>query len=335
MKNKHIIFILFLFQFSFSQTPGKIEYAPVGAKWVYELGYNYPYDWYLYGYKGFIEYTVEKDTSILILNQNVVCKKIIVSNYNFNWNNSIFYEYLPYTCFGKYTLTFKRNDTLFWLVNSNDKSNKFYPVLSHYNQLGSNKNFWYFTSLCWNSQYFNFPFSISATPYSPNEYLPLLDIDTLLVLNDTLRKYKFNLPGFPDNNAYYYLENIGFLTAGLIPYSTEKFIDNNVSVFGLRCYYDPVNGWINFNMNDCYYIKPGSIDIKEYSKEEFGFYYSNNKIYFHQSKFSFPLKISIYDLLGRKFFETTIENAQPLDLNLNSGAYIMETNRKILKFIIE
>lgn len=334
-KIKYSLFLLFHYTaVLISQTPGKIEYAPVGAKWVYELGYNYPYDWYLYGYRGYIEYSVQKDTHVMVGNQNILCKKIIVSDYMFNWNNSIFYEYLPFTCYGKYTLTFKRNDTIFWMVNSNDKSNKFYPIVVHYNQTGPLSNFWYFTSLCWYSQYFNQPFSISTLPYNTNDYVPLQDIDTIFVFNDTIRKYKYHSPYL--NYPITYLENIGFLGDGLIPLgSTEKFIDNTISVYNLRCYYDPVNGWINFIMGNCYHTKPGTINVPENLIKSTGFYYSNKKIYFRNGMFPVPSELKIYDVFGKKIFDSPIENSEPVELNLNSGIYLIEINRKILKFMVE
>ncbi len=324
----------------FSQTPGKIEYAPVGAKWVYELRYIYPTPAFFNGYKGYIEYTVQKDTNVTVGNQNIVCKKIIVSSFKFNSNNPIFYEYLPYTCYNNYTLTFKRNDTIFWLINSGNMVNTFFPVIIHYNQVGPNNKYGVINHpFCIKQYYFNQPVSITYTTqyYYLDRVVPLISIDTMFVLNDTLRVYDYKNLGSGYGYNCTYIENIGFKEdfGGLISGSIEKFVDNTVAVVNLRCYYDPVNGWLNFIAGDCYYTDPGTISAPEYSKDASAFYYFDKKIYFRNRGITFPLKLRIYDMYGKKVHEAMIENPEPVEVHLNGGIYLMEMNNKILKFSVE
>jgi hypothetical protein len=339
MKNKIILFILFLFQFLFSQTPGKIEYAPVGAKWVYELNtIIYPFTNPLQPvlvYDGYIEYSVVKDTTLLIQNQNTYCKKIMVTDFKSDVINAS--NFIPYNCGNrKYFLTFLKNDTVFLqgdLYNSNSPSyyiNVFRPiVILHKDTV--NKGFYLYqagfnagcpTSSVNGIQIPDFPCNLKISK-----------IDTILLLNDTLKKYSF----YGYNNLFY-IENIGFTNLGFVPNSyIGGYPDYSVLPFRLNCYYDPTNGWIHFNYEkNCY--EHNTVSIKDYDKNKIikkVFYDFERKMLYIDTGFEEVIhNVKITDVLGKNIY---------LDKNFNSiihidlvpGVYFIMLNHEIIKFCVK
>jgi hypothetical protein len=312
----------------FSQTPGKIEYAPVGAKWVYEVYFRSTFTNPIEKI-GFVEYLVEKDTFI----QNKNCKKIIVSSFC-DMTESWYRDLIPYNCGNgqsgsgyKYTLTYISNDTVYFFSHFN---NTFVPIFKSGVTTGTNQVcFWGYQSNYQSVPWVYNPCS-SVTPSVIGQGYAKT-ISNVFLFNDTLKKFDIGmLPNPPYYNHpadFVIIEKIGFLISkdGMIPFSTYHNMEQTFEIRNLKCYYDPLNGWIQFDFNrPCYYFGP--VNIREYNLgNNIKYHLSNDKINIELVQNNSPFFVYLYDIHGRlsKKSEFAVKELELDCKDLSRGVYLL------------
>jgi len=317
MRKAVILWVLFLIMTSLKNFAQTLDWAPVGAKWYYEVGDG--------GGVTYVVYKCEKDT---ILN-GISCRKIIIDTSEQKsigkffaaggFANSIAYSGYPNNNRTDIPVafTFQRNDTVFYYHWS---CNQFVPVA--YN-LSDTTDRWYVMSM----RYFTTnPLCPSMATITPT------GIDTIDWNGKKLRKIycksKFNYfnhainsnelitlcgsfisgIGWVGETNYYQCFFRGQTTSiigGCLPVWYSSIVDE-IYLGPLRCYYHPTYGWFNYLNKPCDTV---SI-VKKYTINEttINVYSVHPYLYIKGEKEAFPLEIEVYNTVGNLLYKSVLEN---------------------------
>lgn len=298
MKNKAFILTLLLAGNLPSQTT---DWAPVGAKWYYDLD--------VAGGNSYIVYKVEKDT----LFQGVWCKKIVMDATSMpsdGMQSIISYNFLGYNGYApnspipsSMTLTFRRNDTVFFYHHS---CGSFVPVAN----LNSD------TGHVWNIMGIRYDENFPVCP--PYISFKITQVDTMYWGSYQLKQFIAQplCCNPPIHLPRKFTEGIGWDGAGLLPVWYSNIIDG-IYLGNLRCYYHPNLGWKHFVAYPCDTVS--GIKTHNNIEDKSTIFYYNHQLFFNLSKDMYPISVKIINCTGQCIYEAT---------NYNEPALLMD---KIIK----